>query len=56
MGIWYALSGVSNAQTQGNNAARKAKAIKSAQAAKAAGRGKRSIGGNNATAKKSRGW
>lgn len=57
MGIWSAMSGLANAETQAANAGRRAKAMKQASAAKAAGRGKRNvIGKAPAPAKKQRGW
>ena len=57
MGIWSAMSGLANAETQAANAGRRAKAVKQASAAKAAGRGKRNvIGKAPAPAKTRRGW
>lgn len=57
MGIWSALSGLTNVETQAANAGRRAKATKQASAAKAAGRGKRNvIGKAPAPAKTRRGW
>ncbi len=55
MGIWSALSGQDNHNTQANNASRASKAISQAKAAKAAGRGSRQIRAA-APAKKTRGW
>lgn len=55
MGVWSALTGTSNATSKGANADRRAKLVKQASAAKAAGRGSRQIRGA-VPAKKTRGW